>query len=242
MITTTAIGSGTPRPARSSVTSMPSSPGIRMSTRQTSGRSRRASSTAAWPSAACPTTSMSGWASRIMDRPVRTRSWSSATSTRIVIAVPRSAARPRPPTRHRAPARPAGCRRAAARARSSPAARSRGLAGRAGSICPSSVTPEPQPSCTLDDPDLYTRGVAGVPKGVGQRLLRQPVDRRVDLERQCVQVTPAAPRRRPGPGRGGRATPGRRRRAGGRTPAALRRAAPGPSPASPPASAMLLLR
>jgi hypothetical protein len=63
---------------------MPSSSGIRMSNRHTPGASRRAMSTASRPSAAVPTTSMPGWASRIIARPVRTISWSSATSTRIV--------------------------------------------------------------------------------------------------------------------------------------------------------------
>ena len=54
-----------------------------MSTRHTSGRSRRASSTHSAPSAASPTTSMSGWAPRISRKPVRTISWSSAISTRV---------------------------------------------------------------------------------------------------------------------------------------------------------------
>ena len=55
-----------------------------------------------------------------------------------------------------------------------------------------------------------------MPQGVGQRLLRQPVDRRVDLEREFVQVIwhlhvyEAA-----GPVRGGRATPSRRAGLGG---------------------------
>ena len=43
MITTTAIGSSTPGPASARVASMPSSPGIRMSKRHTSGRRLRAS-------------------------------------------------------------------------------------------------------------------------------------------------------------------------------------------------------
>ena len=60
-------------------------PGMRMSNRHTSGRRRRASSTARRPSAASPTTSMSGWALRIIVSPVRTISWSSATSTRMLM-------------------------------------------------------------------------------------------------------------------------------------------------------------
>ena len=82
-MTTTAIGSATSGPASCRVASMPSMPGIRMSSRQTSGRSSRARATASRPSAASPITSMPGWASRIMRRPVRTSSWSSATSTRM---------------------------------------------------------------------------------------------------------------------------------------------------------------
>ena len=46
-----------------------------------------ASLTASDPSAASPITSMSGWASRIIRRPVRTISWSSARSTRIVMTL-----------------------------------------------------------------------------------------------------------------------------------------------------------
>ena len=52
VITTTASGPATPGPASRRVASMPSIPGIRMSKRHTSGRSRRASSTACRPSGA----------------------------------------------------------------------------------------------------------------------------------------------------------------------------------------------
>ena len=95
VMTTTASGSATPGPASRRVASMPSVPGIRMSNRHTSGRRRRASSTARRPSAASPTTSMPGWALRIILRPVRTISWSSATSTRTVTRVPPPVAAPR---------------------------------------------------------------------------------------------------------------------------------------------------
>lgn len=67
---------------------MPSRTGIRMSSRATSGSSRRTASTACAPSPASATTSMSGWASRIIANPLRTSSWSSATTTRIVNSPP----------------------------------------------------------------------------------------------------------------------------------------------------------
>ena len=85
VMTTIASGSSTSGPASCRVASMPSMAGMRMSNRHTSGRSSRARATASRPSAASPTTSMSGWASRIIVSPVRTISWSSATSTRMVM-------------------------------------------------------------------------------------------------------------------------------------------------------------
>jgi hypothetical protein len=57
---TTRSGSRTCGPARALVTSSPSSLGIRISTRQTSGRSSRPSATASAPSAASPTTVIPG--------------------------------------------------------------------------------------------------------------------------------------------------------------------------------------
>ena len=45
-------------------------------------RCRRSTATAASPSAASATTSMSGWASRIIRKPARTKAWSSAITTR----------------------------------------------------------------------------------------------------------------------------------------------------------------
>jgi hypothetical protein len=86
MVTTmTRIGLGTRGPASARVTSMPSSRGIRMSTRQTSGRSWRAWAIASTPSDASAMTLMSGWSSRMSFRPLRIIAWSSASSTRIVI-------------------------------------------------------------------------------------------------------------------------------------------------------------
>lgn len=81
--TTTRSGSATSGPARMRVASRPSSSGMRMSSRQTSGRRCRASATAERPLSASPTTSMSPLASRIILKPVRTMAWSSASTTRI---------------------------------------------------------------------------------------------------------------------------------------------------------------
>src|SRR6266853_629504 len=68
---------------RRRVASMPSTPGMRMSIRTTSGCSVRTASIAVGPSAASPTTSRSGWASRIIRKPARTSAWSSTMRTRI---------------------------------------------------------------------------------------------------------------------------------------------------------------
>ncbi len=62
--------------------------GIRMSMSTTSGASSSARATASAPSTASPTTVMSGSASRIIRRPVRTSSSSSASRTRIMRASP----------------------------------------------------------------------------------------------------------------------------------------------------------
>jgi hypothetical protein len=75
--------SHTDSPASLRVASMPSMPGIRMSISTTSGSWSRATDTAASPSAASPTTSMSGAESRIITSPVRIAAWSSATTTRM---------------------------------------------------------------------------------------------------------------------------------------------------------------
>ena len=91
VITTTATGSSTPGPASRRVASTPSRTGIRMSIRHTSGRSSRANRTASCPSRASPTTSMPSRVPRISRSPVRTRSWSSATSTRMFTPTPAAA-------------------------------------------------------------------------------------------------------------------------------------------------------
>src|ERR1700730_4749824 len=73
----------TPASVKRRVASMPSTPGIRMSIRTTSGSSVRTASIAADPSPASPTTSRSGWASRIIRNPARISAWSSTMRTRI---------------------------------------------------------------------------------------------------------------------------------------------------------------
>ncbi|CAM5413327.1 hypothetical protein SFUMM280S_08564 [Streptomyces fumanus] len=60
-------------------------PGIRMSIRTTSARRSFARRTASAPSDASPTTSMSGSESTRTRKALRSRAWSSASRTRIVI-------------------------------------------------------------------------------------------------------------------------------------------------------------
>ena len=84
--------------------------GIWMSIRTTSGWRQRTTSSASAPSAASPTTSMSGSVSRILRNPTRTSCWSSTRTTRIgpLMACPprrRPARAPRRRTRQPASAR-----------------------------------------------------------------------------------------------------------------------------------------
>ena len=58
---------------------------MRMSISTTSGRVRWQSSTPSRPFSASPTTSMSGWASRIMLKPSRISAWSSTIATLMVM-------------------------------------------------------------------------------------------------------------------------------------------------------------
>ena len=168
---------------------MPSSPGIRMSTRHTSGRSRRASSTAAL--------AVGGLADDL-DVGLGVKDHRQAGAHQILVvghqhahrhrrtSVGSSASTAHPPS-GAGPARsvpPSSCTRSVI-----PSSPKPWLVGRAGSIWPSSVTRSRSVPGALGDPDLHTRGVAGVPQGVGQRLLSQPVDRRVELERKSGQVT-----------------------------------------------------
>jgi len=74
------------------VASMPSMPGMRMSMTTTSGRVSLATWMAWAPVAASPVTSMPGVLSMSTRRPVRTRGWSSASTTRTVIGLLRGPA------------------------------------------------------------------------------------------------------------------------------------------------------
>ena len=67
------------------VASMPSSTGMRTSISSTSGLADRATATASAPLAASPTTARPGVAATMPQNPTRTRAWSSATATEIVI-------------------------------------------------------------------------------------------------------------------------------------------------------------
>ena len=69
------------------VASTPSISGIRMSISTTSGGSSSTSRTASTPSPAAPTTRMPSWASMMTRTPSRNSSWSSTSSTLIVVAV-----------------------------------------------------------------------------------------------------------------------------------------------------------
>ena len=73
-------------PASCRVASTPSMTGIRISMTITSGRVRAAAAIASRPLAASPTTSMSSSPVSTMRKPVRTSSWSSTSSTRMLMA------------------------------------------------------------------------------------------------------------------------------------------------------------
>ena len=77
------------------VASIPSTPGMRMSMRITSGASAALISIAASPSSACQVTSMSSWESTTIAKPARTSIWSSASATRITPSPLASSAIPR---------------------------------------------------------------------------------------------------------------------------------------------------
>ena len=148
--------------------------GIRTSISTTSGCSAAARSTASAPSAASPTTSMSGCADSNALNPARTRPWSSASRTRVTPAPPRAGATPRRASRR--PAR-AGVER--------PAQRRRPLAhpahARSGAAAPAVAGP------VVGDDDRHGVHVhphddrrarrAGVPEHVRQGLLHDPVAR-----------------------------------------------------------------
>ena len=91
-------------PASRRVASIPSITGMRTSISATSGSCSEQTRTASAPSAAGPTTEMSGWVSSNAPNPARTTCWSSATTTRITGARP-AARRPREPPPLAAPVR-----------------------------------------------------------------------------------------------------------------------------------------
>jgi hypothetical protein len=88
-----------------------------MSMRITSGRSSRARATASSPSAASPTTSRPSGVSRNSRNPIRTSSWSSAISTRMLMRQHSRGARQPRGTRGRRAAPPRASRRVGRRAR-----------------------------------------------------------------------------------------------------------------------------
>ena len=168
---------------------MPSMPGMRISNRHTSGRRRCASWTAWRPSAASPTTSMPGWASRIIRSPVRTISWSSATITRIVMPSSRSGAGQRSRSSPgQGPGQLRRCRRGAGALDHAGEAVPR-RPGRAQDAGVAVVAhPQPHQGVAGCDADLDTGGVTGMPPGVGDRLLDQAVDRGLDRRRDTEVV------------------------------------------------------
>src|SRR6266545_255201 len=91
-------------PTISAVAARPSSTGMRTSITTTSGDSWAHSSTAARPSPARPTTSMSGAADSSVAKPSRIITWSSTTSTRMVTSVPYAVGRLVPASPVAAPA------------------------------------------------------------------------------------------------------------------------------------------
>src|SRR4051812_41572505 len=84
MMTRMALVAGSSSSCR--VASMPSMSGIRMSIKMTSGECRRPAATASVPVPASATTSMSVAALTSTLKPARTRTWSSAMTTRMVMA------------------------------------------------------------------------------------------------------------------------------------------------------------
>ena len=216
-----------------------------MSIRTTSGRWRRVSRTAASPSAASATTSMSGCASRIIRNPARTRAWSSAMTTRrrgpvtaFRLGRPsavRAAATPGPRTHRRAGDRPRADRRRATRARASRPGPDR---------CPS---PSAVAGPVVEDlhPELIglpaqpdeRRRLTRVAERVGQGLLDDPVDRRVERRRHGPRRTVHLERRRQdrprGPGRRGSAARRSRAAARSRPPRRRRSARRGTAEARP---------
>ena len=212
-----------------------------MSNRHTSGRSSRARATASRPSAASPTTSMPGWASRIIVQP--------GADDLLVVGDEHpdghrarhrpAAARPRPSSPRRVRPGLAGAaeqRRPLGHPEQAVARRWPGRARRVAVV----VRPSAARRRRRRRPGRRSRvGVPGMPHGVGDRLLRDPVDRRLDRRaagrrgrRRGCDLDRGAP-----PSVRRRASRGRRCPAAGRARRRRRRAARRPWSASRPASA-----
>ena len=157
--------------------------------RRRRGAASRPASTASTPSAASPTTSMSGSASRITRKPLRTSAWSSAISDADHVGVSERAAVRGRRSRRRVRRRPRACRR-----RARPARASRSVRGPA-------VARSARPCAVVDDLELDRvaarsgrrprRRRPGVLERVGQRLLHDPVGGEVDAGRAAARGSPS---------------------------------------------------
>src|SRR4029453_10008467 len=203
------VRTSTRTPARSSsaairrVASSPSSTGMRMSIRTTSGRAERARSTAAAPSPASPTTSMSPASSSNARNPARTRCWSSTSRTLITGAPPRGSPDPsgcgsrgghREGGQDPEAALVAGAGLQAAAKGPGPlphpqdplaAAASLAVPGPAGTAVVGDL--DRHPAVGVGDGDLGPAG-PGVTDHVGQRLLHHPVEGQVDGGREAPRL------------------------------------------------------
>ena len=232
-ITRTPASAGSAATARSAA--IPSSRGIRMSIRTTSGRTRRTRSSAARPSSASPTSSRSSSELIKVRSPIRTSGWSSTTTTgsgrRVAPAGSVTGDRRRGPTSGSSArsTRPPTRARPSVTVPPSEAARSRmpriplPSSSRA-APGPSSLTSTTSASGPAGDPDGRP-GVAGVPDDVRQALLHDPERRLVHRGGQRLAARRARGRRRSA-GRPRAAPPTRsssRSRPGGRRPRLARR-------------------
>ena len=179
-----------PRSTIRRVVSTPSIPGMRTSISTTSGCKRSTTSSASSPSAASPTSSRSGWASRTIRKPMRSSSWSSTRTIDVRRSCParRWAAGEREPRRASA----SRCRRAAGPRRSCRRRPRRARACRAARRPSGAATAVPAPwsrtsTATVvgaeGQRDLRAGAGARVLERVGQRLLDDPVDRQLQAGR-----------------------------------------------------------
>src|SRR5215210_7314306 len=167
--------------------------GIDTSSTATFGRCSWVDSRAATPSSASATTSMSGWRSISIRRPERTMPWSSAIRTRI-----------KTPPGGATAGRRANVELASGQARALDHAaqaepRSRvmavAVAGRRGRVEPGAVVAHAQLEPLLVSLDLYChRRRACVAPDVCERLLQDPVDRRLHVLGKRVRLALGAQR------------------------------------------------